>query len=148
MFVFTFSYNCSPHALQATVVLSLVFLLKTERAWKVGLDRVVVCDKYTAHPWHWRTRRPVQRPGYAHLICLECVSRMQAPARWPIFFPCQEERAAPRPIARGGAWGAPHRVPRQSLSVSKRPWSPPKLAQRVSSGLVWGRSALLDAAEI
>lgn len=56
---------------------------------KVGSDQIRSRRrmwKYTAHPWHWRRRRRVQRPGYAHLICLECVSRMQAPARWPIFF--------------------------------------------------------------
>lgn len=55
----------------------------------------------------------------------------------------------------GPGWeleGAPHRVPRQSLSVSTTLVST-KLAQRVSSGLVWGggggqASALLDAAEI
>lgn len=89
----------------------------------------------------------MQRPGYAHLICLECVSRMQAPARWPIFFLVKRNELHPGQSP-GGELGEPHRVPRQSLSVSKRPWSPPKLAQRVSSGLVWGRSALLDAAEI
>lgn len=90
----------------------------------------------------------MQRPGYAHLICLQCVSRMQAPARWPIFFPCS------CPEANHGRPGESLRelptAPRATtiLVGVKLPWSPPKLAQRVSSGLVWGSSALLDAAEI
>lgn len=50
------------------------------RGWagKIGSaepDRVVECNFHRS-----------SRPGYAHLICLQCASRMQAPARRPFFF--------------------------------------------------------------
>lgn len=96
----------------------------------------------------------VQRPGYAHLICLQDVSRMQAPARWPIFFSltrgtgCIYANHGLMFCRRGWSfWSSPPRATTILVGVNE-PWSPPKLPQRVSSGLVWGRSALLDAAEI